>query len=308
MDNDPKGESGMTNQMRLTKMLDPYELRAVAMTQADVPQLHEMSVSVVWPHRPEDWSLAIRHGHGFVARDEIERMVGSAMWFPLGDSHAAVGMVITAPRLQVQGTGRWLMGLITEQTAERGLVLNATRPAYRLYISLGFMPLSPVFQHNGEVTATPDPAQLPAIPAATIRNFTPEDSAAVMALDKAAFKLDRAGVMTEVTGLSHGTVLERGGVMRGFALCRKFGRGHVIGPVVAESEAEALHLIAPIVAGHHGQFLRLDTRTPDGPLRRFLVAHGLVHHDTVTRMTLGRPLPAPAGEGRTFGLLNQAFG
>lgn len=295
-------------QTQLTKRLDPYELRAVPMTGADVPHLHELSVSVVWPHRPEDWELAIRHGHGLVARDEIERLVGSTMWFPLGETHAAVGMVITSPRLQVHGTGRWLMGLVMDQIGERGMVLNATRPAYRLYISLGFMPLAPVFQHNGEVTTLPDNGQLPPLPGGAIRPITVDDAAALRALDHQAFALDRDSVMTEVISLSHGTVLERGGEIRGFALCRKFGRGHVIGPVVAETEADVLHLIAPIIAGHHGQFLRMDTRAPDGPLRRFLVAHGLVHHDTVTRMALGRPLPAPQGAARSFGLLNQAFG
>ncbi len=60
--------------------------------------------------------------------DEIERIVGSGMWSPLGESHAAIGMVITAPRLQEHGTGRWLMGLLMEQTGERGLVLNARAP------------------------------------------------------------------------------------------------------------------------------------------------------------------------------------
>ncbi len=298
----------MQLQMQLTKILDPYELRAVPMSAGDVPQLHELSVSVVWPHRPEDWELVIRHGHGIVARDEIERLVGSAMWFPLGETHAAVGMVITSPRLQEHGTGRWLMGLMMDQIGERGMVLNATRPAYRLYISLGFMPLAPVFQHNGEVTATPDSADLPGLQGAQVRPMTPEDRAAILARDHEAFALDRAGVMGEVIDLSHGMVLDRGGTVQGFALCRRFGRGHVIGPVVARTEAEVLHLIAPIVAGHRGQFLRMDTRAPDGPLRRFLVAHGLVHHDTVTRMALGRPLPAPQGEARTFGLLNQAFG
>ena len=298
----------MQQETRLTKTLDPYELRAVPMSQADVPQLHELSVSVVWPHRPEDWELAIRHGHGIVARDEIERLVGSAMWFPLGEAHAAVGMVITSPRLQEHGTGRWLMGLLAEQTGKRGLVLNATRPAYRLYISLGFMPLGPVFQHNGEVTARPDMGQLPALHGARLRAFAPEDRAAVLALDAAAYGAERRGVLEEVMDISHGLVMERGGEVCGFALCRKFGRGHVIGPVVAEGEEDVLHLIAPLVADHHGQFLRMDTRAEDGPLRRFLVAHGLVHHDTVTRMALGPALPAPQGAARTFGLLNQAFG
>ncbi len=119
----------MNHQTRLTKMLDSYELRAVPMAPTDIPQLHELSVSVIWPHRPEDWELAIRHGIGLVARDEIERVVGSGMWYPLGDTHAAVGMVITSPRMQEHGTGRWMMNLLMEQTGERGLVLNATRAA-----------------------------------------------------------------------------------------------------------------------------------------------------------------------------------
>ncbi len=295
----------MNHQTRLTKMLDSYELRAVPMALADIPQLHELSIAVIWPHRPEDWELAIRHGTGLVARDEIERVVGSAMWFPFGETHAAVGMVITSPRLQEHGTGRWLMNLLMEQAGNRGLVLNATRAAYRLYLSLGFHPLSPVFQHNGEVTVKPDPISLPG---AVIRPKAPEDRAAVMALDEAAFALPREGVLADLFDLSHGMVIERGGVVSGFALCRRFGRGHVIGPVVAESEADVLALIAPIVAEHHGQFLRMDTRVPDGPLRRFLVAHGLVLHDTVTRMALGQPLPAPRGAVRTFGLINQFFG
>ncbi len=132
----------MNHQARLTWMLDSFELRADPIVAADASQLHELSVSVVWPHRPEDWELAIRHGQGLIVHDEIERIVGSGMWSPLGDSHAAIGMVITAPRLQEHGTGRWLMGLLMEQTGERGLVLNATRAAYRLYLSLGFMPLA----------------------------------------------------------------------------------------------------------------------------------------------------------------------
>ena len=295
----------MNHQSRLTRMLDSYELRAVPMVVADAPQLHELSISVIWPHRPEDWELAIRHGHGLIARDEIERVVGSGMWSPLGESHAAIGMVITAPRLQQHGAGRWLMNLLMEQTGERGLVLTATRAAYRLYLSLGFIPFSPVFQHNGEVTARPDPISLPG---AVLRPKEPEDRAAILALDEAAFGLPRLSVMNEVFDVSRGMVIERAGRITGFALCRRFGRGHVIGPVVAENEPEVTALIAPIVAEHHGNFLRMDTREPDGVLRRFLIAHGVTHFDTVTRMALGRPLPPSLGPARTFGLINQFFG
>ena len=93
----------------------------------------------------------------------------------------------------------------------------------------------------------------------------------------------------------------------GFALCRPFGRGHVVGPVVAEREADAVALVAPHVAARAGRFLRLDTREEEGPLRSYLTAAGMLFYDTVTSMAAGRERPA-TGPGRTFALASQALG
>lgn len=283
-----------------TKLLESYELAVLPMELADVPKLHELSIGVGWPRRPEDWALVIGLGHGIVARDEIGRVLGSAMWFPLGADHAAIGMVITSPRLQEHGAGRWLMGHIFNQVGARGKVLNATRAAYRLYISLGFMPLSPSYQHNGVVTGlalSPRPARVLHV----------EDSAAIHALDTAAMGIARPDVLERLLALSNGSVVERDGQVTGFALCRKFGRGHVVGPVVAETEEDAIALVAPFVQATEGQFLRLDTRQPQGPFREFLVACGIRHYDTVTRMGLGS-VPVTAGPAQVYSLVNQALG
>lgn len=283
-----------------TKLLESYELAVSPMELADVPKLHELSIGVGWPHRPEDWALVIGLGHGIVARDEIGRVVGSAMWFPLGAEHVAIGMVITSPRLQEHGAGRWLMGHIFDQVGARGKVLNATRAAYRLYISLGFMPLSPSYQHNGVVTG------LAANPGGT-RLLQDADRPAIHALDSAAMGVARPDVVERLLAQSDGRVIERDGQVSGFALCRKFGRGHVVGPVVAETDADAIALVAPFVAAMQGQFLRLDTRQPEGPFREFLVACGIRHYDTVTRMGLGS-VPVTKGPAQTFSLVNQALG
>ncbi|SEN66522.1 Acetyltransferase (GNAT) domain-containing protein [Gemmobacter aquatilis] len=283
-----------------TKLLESYELVAAPMTLDDVPKLHELSIGVGWPHRPEDWALVIGLGEGIVARDEIGRVIGSAMWFPLGDEFAAIGMVITSPRLQENGAGRWLMGHILNTVGARGKVLNATRPAYRLYISLGFMPLSPVYQHNGIVGAVaPGPRHA--------RPMTAQDVAAIHGLDSIAMGIARPDVLDRLLPLSTGTVVERDGRVTGFALCRKFGRGHVVGPIVAESEEDAIALVAPHAEAMEGSFLRVDTRQPDGPFRQFLIGSGIRHYDTVTRMGLG-PVPQATGPAFTFGLVNQALG
>ena len=86
------------------KQLDSYELTARPMAMEDIPALHALSIGVQWPHRPEDWAMLIRVGHGVVAEDAIGRVVGSAMWWPMGPDLARIGMVITYPPFA--GAGR----------------------------------------------------------------------------------------------------------------------------------------------------------------------------------------------------------
>ena len=156
------------------KQLDSYELTARPMVMDDIPALHALSTGVQWPHRPEDWAMLIRVGHGVVAEDAIGRVVGSAMWWPMN----------------------------------------------------------------------PDLA---------------------------------------------------------------IGRGHVVGPVVAASEEDALALVAPHVAAHAGRFLRLDTREAEEPFRADLQACGLSLFDTGTSMSLGRD-QVPEGPARFYGWASHSLG
>jgi hypothetical protein len=282
------------------KQLDSYELTARPMAMDDIPALHALSIGVQWPHRPEDWAMLIRLGHGVVAEDAIGRVVGSAMWWPMGPEFARIGMVITTPRLQEQGAARWLMQQIAGPIGARDKVLTATRAALRLYLSLGFRPGATVFQHQGIVVDAPA-----VVPGA--RPMTAADEAAVRALDAAALTAERRAVLDALLAVSEGTVVERDGEVVGFALCRRFGRGHVVGPVVAASEADAVALVAPHVAAHAGRFLRLDSREGEGPLRAYLEECGLYLFDTGTLMSLSRER-IPEGPARIYGLASHSLG
>ena len=224
------------------KQLDSYELTARPMAMDDIPALHALSIGVQWPHRPEDWAMLIRVGHGVVAEDAIGRVVGSAMWWPMGPDFARIGMVITYPRLQEQGGGRWLMQQIAGAIGARDKVLTATREALRLYLSLGFRPGATVFQHQGTVVEAPA-----VVPGA--RPMVAADEAVIRALDAAALTAERRAVLDALLAVSEGTVVERHGEVVGFALCRRFGRGHVVGPVVAASEADAAGAGRPACGG-----------------------------------------------------------
>lgn len=277
-----------------------FELALEPMSHADIPRLHELSVSVSWPHRSQDWRMMLDLGQGLVARDPIGRVLGSAMWFPFGPQVVSVGMVITSPRLQENGAGRWLMRHALARTEGRARMLNATKEAFRLYLSLGFRNLATVHQMNGHVVQLPDhPGHA--------RPMRPEDEAGIRALDLAAMGVPRPEILSAVLAAAEaGTVIERDGALQGFALIRPFGRGRVIGPIVAQDSADALALCGPLIAPHRGAFLRVDTREPAGDFTRFLTQAGIVEYDTVQRMAL-EPLPEPAGPQRTFGLVSQAL-
>src|SRR4029453_4151717 len=178
--------------MQRSVRLKSHELFARDINDVDVELLHALSISVRWPHRPKDWELLRRAGHGIVAVDGIGRVFGSAMWFPHGDDFATIGLVITSPRTQAQGTGRWLMEQVFEQCGDRNLSLNATHAAYRLYVQLGFTKEAVVYQCQGEIVPT-----LPAVPApdGELSALSRDKLEEIAALDTRAFGTDRGKLL-----------------------------------------------------------------------------------------------------------------
>jgi GNAT superfamily N-acetyltransferase len=251
--------------------------------------LHALSIAVGWPHRAEDWQFLRQVGLGIVALDEIERPIGSAMWFPYGEDVATIGMVITSPRLQTNGTAQWLMQHVLGETKGRNLRLNATRAAQRLYLSLDFQPEKTVYQRQGAVrlsVATREPETNGVV----VRQLQDEDVPAVIACDALAFGVSRHAAIRALFAHSSAYGLFREDKLCAFALCRPFGRGHVVGPVVAANDEDAIAVVRPHVLEHDGSFLRLDTHRESGDFATFLMESGLPVFDTMLTMSLGKPL------------------
>lgn len=290
--------------------VDAFSMHIGDIKDVELDQLHALSISVRWPHRAEDWQFLRQTGSGIVALDEIGRVMGSAMWFPHGDGFATVGMVITSPRLQTNGTGQWLMSRILGEIAGRRLSLSATQAARRLYLSLDFKPEKTVYQCQGEARIPKDFA-LPSLEGA-VRPLGADDLAAILRLDAIAFGVDRSELVRRLDEQSIGFGLFRGTDLQAFALCRPFGRGHVVGPVVASNDADAIAVVAPHVALHSGQFLRLDTHMEAGGFASYLSQCGMLVYDTVLTMSLGKhPFDrgkAAPGTMVTYALASQALG
>jgi GNAT superfamily N-acetyltransferase len=292
------------NRMNNTLRIDSFEAQIEPITAQSRALLHELTVSVHWPHRESDIDLLIRLGKGYIALDEIGRPLGSAMHFPMGDDFAMMGMMVTPPRLQAQGAGRALMKRILEDCDGRDLRLNATRSGYRLYRSAGFVDVGMVYQHQGMVGSV---AQVDSVAGVDLAVISAKDSAAIARMDARAFGARRSAVLDALLGVSTGLVAMRGGQPCGFALMRRFGKGHVIGPLVADSEALAMLIAASLMRQAQGSFVRVDTPCAGQGLRRFLTDSGLPEFDTVTEMRLGPQRRASEGL-KTYGLAAHSLG
>jgi len=290
--------------------IDVFKMRLADINTVDLAQLHALSIAVGWPHRAEDWQFMRGIGRGIVALDEIDRVLGSAMWFPYTETLAAVGMVITSPRLQALGTGQWLMKRVMAECEGRTFRLNATRAALRLYLSLDFNRQKTVFQCQGEANrpeAWPRPSET-----ADLRPLVEADLARIIDRDAQAYGVPRTKLITGLLQQSSGYGLFRLDQLEAFALCRRFGRGHVIGPVVASCDEDAIAIVAPHVVAHERHFLRLDTHLEAGQFRTFIERAGLSVYDTVTTLSLRAEFIDPnrrnAGQPVTYALASQAFG
>jgi GNAT superfamily N-acetyltransferase len=286
--------------------LSSFELVARDINDVDIDHLHALTISVRWPHRQKDWAFLRQVGRGIAAVDEIGRVFGSAMWFPQGEDFATIGLVITTPRAQAKGGGRWLMEQLLARCGKRNLALNSTHAAYPLYVSLGFSSEGVVNMRQGEVQAT-----LPHLPdiSGVISELPRDRVAELFALDARAFGHDRSEMLVAFAELSSILVLWRGGKVVGYSMCREFGRGHQVGPTVAFDSADAAHLTAAHLGSLPGRFARVDTREKDGLFADFLERCGLHIAETVTTMSKGRRfLHDRIEEPRVFGLAGHAVG
>ncbi|KMO20179.1 GCN5 family acetyltransferase [Methylobacterium platani JCM 14648] len=253
---------------------------------------------MAWPYRIEDWDFALGLGRGF-ALERDGAVLGTAALFPCGEAHATVGMIIVAKAAQGRGYGTRLVRALLEAAGSRSILLNSTPEGRALYERHGFVPVGTLLQHQGPYTA---PAA--AAPDDRVRAMGPADRDAVLRLDRAATGLDRRPLVEALVAAGEGVVLLRDGAPAGYAIARAFGRGHVIGPVVAGTEPEARRLIEAALAGLAGRFVRIDTAADTG-LSPWLAGIGLPR--TGDALTMVRGTLPPAGAMRVFALSNQSL-
>lgn len=251
-----------------------------------------------WPHRTEDWQLALALSEGMVAI-ENGKVVGTVLVTPYKGDCATINMVIVDETMRGRGLGRRLMDAALLTAGDRPLRLVATTAGLPLYQKLGFRETGTVLQHQGLAGKIAAPAETEAA--------TASDLPAIATLDRLAFGADREGLLSYLAGIGEFAVIRSDSRISGFACLRPFGRGEVIGPVVAADLSKAKTLIEHFIASRPGRFLRVDTTVETG-LSPWLAEQGLVH--VGGGITMRQPLAKDAADptATTFALASQALG
>jgi hypothetical protein len=186
----------------------------------------------------------------------------------------------------------------------RALMLHATMEGMPLYEKLGFHSVGAVRQHQGRLI--PELAPLPASPTC-VRRAVATDQDAIHLLDERAFGAKRSALLTRLTSLGKTWVAEENKRLTGFAIRRAFGRGEIIGPVVARNEEEAIALIAGAARDAPPGMLRIDIPGDAERLGSWLAAAGLAPIDTVAPMWRSAG-PAVEDDAHRYALALQAVG
>ena len=274
-----------------------------AMTAADLAAAHALSDELRWPHRPADWEQALRHGEGLVAERDGQ-VVGTALRWRWGPRHATVGLIVVAPACQGRRIGHRLMTALLQGLEDCSVLLHATADGRGLYERLGFVRIGEVRQHQGTAQPTP-PVALDA--GWRLRPATESDLPALRALDARARGMPRDALIDELLRDAATVVLDHDGDACGFAMLRRFGRGHAIGPVVAPDTPGAKALIAHLSGLNAGRFTRIDIDFDTG-LAEWLESLGLLRVDAPTTMLRGAPLAANGDGSRLVAIVTQALG
>src|SRR4051794_34372970 len=276
------------------------DVALVPFARAHLEGALKLSQEMSWPYLLRDWEFALQLGRGFVVTS-AGAVVGTALWWPYGDTHASAGMIIVSKAVQGRGYGARLMDALLAAARPRIVTLNSTVEGMGLYQRRGFVPIGVIHQHHGiprERHEAPGPC--------FVRAMAPSDIGAIVGLDHEATGWTRSEMLNRLIEVGDGYVLLRDGIPRGYAISRLFGRGHVIGPVVAESPTDARALIEAALAPLGSVFVRVDT-SATSQLGEWLESIGLQQVSDATTMVLGAQTPS-TGPARRFAVANQSFG
>ena len=267
----------------------PTEVLAVSAIEPDQAEaVWPLSIEAGWNQNAADWRFMLAAGRGFGCTGADGKWQASSLVLPLGQRLAWISMVLVTSARRRGGVGSGLLKRCIEEVRAAGAVagLDATEQGRPIYLPLGFHDLYKISRwHLDRTPRTP----VPPSQGITLRPLVLADLPRLATYDRPLSGMERPTILAHLATRQPGlaAVAETpSGKIAGFVLGREGRVAISLGPVVADSEAIALALIARATASVVPPFI-IDVPAAHREIRAWLEGQGAVSPRGYVRMTLG---------------------
>ena len=259
-------------------MQEPFALDTL--TAADIHTCWQLSQALRWPHREADWqqfiSWAKAHGAALAVRADGQ-LIGCGLAWQWGDEQGSIGMVIVDNAWQRRGIGKRLFKGLLQALEGRDVMLQATAQGRPLYESLGFTAIGHARQFHGHWQPPVEAGPTSSLATDELtRLLQPQDLPALLAYDQRERGLTRPALLQALLAQMDAdercaVSMDAHGRLCGYGILRRFGRGWVVGPLLADGADRAVALVRLLTQERTGDFVRIDLAAHT---RAFPVSHG----------------------------------
>lgn len=276
------------------------EIKVVDLTSADIEAGLALSDEAGWNQTGDDWRHFIECGRTMGVRDDDGRLVASAAALPYERHFGFVAMVLVTESWRRRGLATRLVDHCIDELRRQNRVpmLDATPAGEMVYRRQGFHSLFGLDRWQR-------PAELEPLPPVGDMPFRAADPDTVIRLDAEAMGSGRAKLMRGFLARS-GTRAVMGGDGESFAMIRDGRHARQVGPIVARSQAGALELLAPLIAGCRSMVF-IDVLSAWRDMADWLAECGFTIQRSFSRMAFGRAEPFGSPE-RLFAVSGPEFG
>lgn len=282
-------------------MQEPFALDTL--TAADTHACWQLSQALRWPHREADWqqfiSWAKAHGAALAVRADGQ-LIGCGLAWQWGQEQGSIGMVIVDNAWQRRGIGKRLFKDLLQALEGRDVMLQATAQGRPLYESLGFTAIGQARQFHGHWQPPVEAGPTSSLATDELtRLLQPQDLPALLAYDQRERGLTRPALLQALLAQMDAdercaVSMDAHGRLCGYGILRRFGRGWVVGPLLADGADRAVALVRLLTQERTGDFVRID-------LAAHTCAFPAPHSQAQAQAQAGHDRPSGQGQGQGQG-------
>lgn len=265
---------------------DVLDVRPIDPDESDA--VWPLSIEAGWNQNVADWRFMLGAGRGFGCAGPDGKWLASSLVLPLGQKLAWISMVLVTASSRRSGLGTGLLKRCIDEVRSADAVagLDATDQGRPIYLGLGFHDLYRIDRWHFDEAVEEAPSPPGGI---TLRPAVPADLPRLAIYDRPLTGMERPSILAHLAlrQPARAWIAEDvAGKIAGFVLGREGRTATSLGPVVADSEAIAVALMARATAAGAGPFI-VDVPQAHRALRTWLERQGATSPRGYMRMTLG---------------------